>query len=77
MKDCKTCKHLDTCESLNMPKEVIAFVIDLIEKNSDDTVIDAAVLNQFGRTIDSYGYSTKMLKKYLLELEDDCIEQRK
>lgn len=77
MDDCQKCKYLSECNSLNMPKEIIARIIDLIEKNSDDSVIESLLMNDFNIRVESYGYSIKMLKKYLLELEDECIEQRK
>ena len=74
---CQTCQYLDECKNINIPTEVIAFIIDLMEAKNDDREIEQKVLDTFNRTVDSYGSSMKMLRKYLLAFQDTCINQRK
>lgn len=77
MEKCEKCEYISECTSLKIPQEVVAKIIDLIEKNSDDRIIESVLVNEFNISIETYGYSIKMLRKYLLELEDECIERRK
>lgn len=77
MEACEKCVYLSECKSLNIPNKIIARVIDLIANNSDDTVIETTLMNEFNITIEIYGYSIKMLRKYLLRLENECLQQRK
>lgn len=76
MDSCKNCKSLAQCDNIGIPKEVISRVIDLIKSNHDDTIIESIIVNEFNYPISSSKYSIKMLIKYLLNIEDDCIENR-
>ena len=76
MDACIKCKSLEECNSLGVPKEVISRVIDLIEKNHDNSIIESIIINELNYPINSSKYSTKMLIECLLNIEDDCIESR-
>lgn len=76
MDKCKECKALKECENLNIPKAVIAKVIDLMHEEYDEMIIESIIINELNYPTNSKASSVRDLIGYLHSIEKDCIENR-
>ena len=76
MDKCSECKSLKECEKLNIPKAVVARVIDLMHAEHDEMLIESMIINELNYPINSKASSVGELIGHLRNVEKDCIENR-
>lgn len=73
---CQSCQYYLECQNIEMPLEIISFIIDKIAQHADDVEIETAVAKEFGTRLKDYGTTVRMFRKQVRSYEDACRTHR-